>query len=201
MVVIESKIRPGRAGFVVGAGIIVIGIVAGIALMVTGVVSAINQLPGFTAEIDAGSPQSVEIDQAGTWALYSGGQDATSSGGTCAIESSSGSTVTTGKPSASVNFTRDSRQWYWLATFTVDAPGTYQFDCTGSASVDRFAVGAKPDITGFAGRLVGGILGLLALPCGGFTIGLIIIIVTAVRRSSARRKLQPVRYPTGYPQA
>jgi hypothetical protein len=104
----------------------------------------------------------------------------------------------------SMNFTRGGRQWHWLASFNVSQPGEYEFDCTGSEMVDRFAVSEKPDVGGFAGRLAGGIAALVGAPCAGLAIGLTIIVVTARRRSAARRRLRESGYPQqpggGYPQ-
>lgn len=201
MTPINYEVRPGKAGYFVGGGIIVAGIVAGIVLMATGVVSAINALPKFTSKIEAGSQQTVDLDRSGQWALFAGGPHATASAGSCMIEPVDGGTVTAGQPSASMNFTRDSRQWYWRATFTVSQPGKYQFDCTGTDQIDWFAVGDKPNVGGFMGRLAGGILALIGVPCVGLIVGVVLIIVTASRRSSARRRLQQAGPPTypGYP--
>ncbi|MBN1171841.1 MAG: hypothetical protein JXA67_06665 [Micromonosporaceae bacterium] len=200
MAVISSNARPGRIGILVGAGMMVATVVGGI-LLVIGSVSAIgDQLPDFTAEIDAGTQQSVTIDQAGTWALYGGGAGATSSGGHCMIEPPAGGTVTTDTPNTSMEFTRGSRQWHLLATFTVSVAGTYEFDCTGTGEIDRFAVGEEADIKGFAGSIVVAVVGGIGLAFG-FVAGLVILIVGVVRRSSARRNSQAVRYPQpGYPQ-
>lgn len=194
MVVIEDRIRPGRVWYALGACAIVLGLVAGVLL----IVSSINTMPSFTTTIEADVTTPVPIDKAGEWSVYAGrpgGLDSDGKG-SCMIRPPDGAgRPQTGQPNGKVSFTRDSYQWYWLFTFTVDTPGTYELTCKGVGNVDRFAVGKSPNTAGFVGLLVGGILTLLA----GLGIGLPLIIVTAVRRSGARRRLRLGVVPGGPP--
>lgn len=192
-----ARIEPGRTGFVVGAAIIVVGVVAGVVLLATGILSAIGTLPKFTTEFAPGAQQTVRIESSGTWSLYAGGNGATQASGDCVIRSPEGQEVSADTTTTALNFTRKSRQWYWLSNFTVTSTGTYQFECTGTNGIDRFAIGEKPNVSGFAGRLAGGIIAVAALPCIGFVTGLTLIIITAVRRASARTKLRQSAYPPG----
>jgi hypothetical protein len=84
-----------------------------------------------------------------------------------------------------INFRQGGHQWYWASTVTFSEPGDYTFDCREGGNVVRYALGDKPNFGAVFGGIFGGV-GAIAL---GSITGLVIIIVTAIRRSSARRRL------------
>jgi hypothetical protein len=191
---VSPTIKPGRWWFVVGAVILGLGPALGVVLLVQSVSSL---LPDFVAEIPPGDQQVVQLDQAGEWSLYGASSD---QGGLhelkgCFIKGADGGQVSGTPKTYDVNATRGGRQWYWIDSFTVSESGKYTVSCDESGNVDRFAIGARPNTSGFLGGLLGG----FAVAGLGFLGGLAIIIVTAVRRSSAAKRLRESTAGQSYP--
>lgn len=190
----SPSIKPGWGWFVVGVVVLVLGPALGAGLIVRSVISF---FPDFIAEIPAGSRQTVQLDQAGEWGLFGASTDDFSPRGMqgCIIEGVDGTPATKASKTFDFNFTRGGHQWYWIDSFTVSAPGEYVVDCGKGGNVDRYAVGDRPHGSDFVGGLLSGIAAIIL----GFLVGLVIIIVTAVRRSSSKGRLRESATGQSYP--
>lgn len=82
----------------------------------------------------------------------------------------------------------------WNPLYTIDVPraGNYEVTCS-SQGPSRYAIGDSGGMIAF----VGGLIRAIALPIFGISICAVIILVTAVRRSSHRKRLLAERYGYG----
>lgn len=195
---------PGRAGIIIGIALIVVGIIGGIALVVSGardLVEGIDELEYLS--IEAGG--TVQIDEPGTIAVYAI-RDSFSSGGgfstggaydgpplAIAVTGPDGAGVPVSATTSSVTYQSSGVEGVQVATFGAEVPGAYRIEPVASGPLfgyDRLAVGPELDL-GSLGGILAGVFG------GGLlvVVGIIVLIISAVRRSRARRSLRP---PTPY---
>ena len=115
--------------------------------------------------------------------------DAGSPTDTCSAQASNGQRIPAQPISGAVTVSDNGTEWHLLSRLRLPADGTYQVTCakTATNAGARYAIGTPPE----AIRIVLGVL----IAIGTVGIGVVITIVTAVRRGSYRRRMTP---PPGY---
>jgi hypothetical protein len=176
------QIRPRRRWYGVAVAIAVLFTAIGVGGFVAGIVTATNSVPDFDHTYTGNQESQVQLEAGRKYALYVPENSSRS----CTVDER----VTTRNPNATFSFTRDGQQWVHLTNLSAGAPGAYSINC----SVPTYAVGAEPELGQLAGGIGGGIAALLGLPCIGITIGGIIALVTGLRRSSHKKRLQAAQY-------
>jgi hypothetical protein len=197
---------PGKAGIWIGIVLIVVGIGVGIVLVVGGArslfdgVSSLQRVPlsGGTIELDEAGRQSVYLERPsfGTDSGFSSGTSSFAPPITVTVRGPGESEVDVFSRSGSETYTWDGREGVLVASFVADEPGTYRVQAVLADDMEFYeglAIGEALDFGGVAG-ILGGVFG------GGLIIlvGVIVIIVSAVRRSRAKRSQQPPYGGYGY---
>jgi len=176
------QLRPRRRWYGIAVGIAVLFTAIGIGGFVVGIVSATGSIPDFDSTYPGNQDSQVTLESGRSYGIYV----PENSPQTCNVDDR----VTTASPNATFTFTRDGQQWVHLSNLTVDAAGTYTVNC----DAPTYAVGPAPELGQFAGGIGGGLAALMGLPCLGITIGGIIALVTGLRRSSHKKRLQATPY-------
>ena len=174
---------PSRIWYWVGGGIIGGGILAAVLVAVLG-------LRAFSDEIDAfqrvpfSRGGEVSLSEPGGYVVYFEGEQPPSSGFDIDIEPLDGGEVEAPAPYGSdLTYDVGGRSGTAVATVRVLRPGRFRIDsATASDGAGQLAVGPS-----LSRRLLFSVLGSLALVFGSLLVGATILIVTAVKRSSARR--------------
>jgi hypothetical protein len=176
----RSAGSPSRAGYWWGALLIALGAVIGGGLLALGIGSAIHSLPRLSAEFDSSaSAATTRVTAPAHWALYVRSHELPA--GTCTVRADSG-TATTSPASTSMNFTHDAGSWTWVANVDGSRSGTYAVTCPPG----HYAIGEQPQIAGFAVRVAGAVLGLVAPLVLGIAAGGAVIVATARRAGAGR---------------
>jgi hypothetical protein len=168
---------PGQRGYWFGAAAVLLGACLGVGLLTFSWVSAVRSLPTFESEF-GGSHATVTVSAPPNWAIYV--QSPAPDPGGCTVVSDAGY-VPVPRPTGALNLHRNGSEWTWLGNVNASHPGIYQVRCAAG----HYAVGEQPHLSGFAFRIVSGVLGLIVPPL--FGLGIPLIVVTAARRSGARR--------------
>ncbi|HRW39058.1 MAG TPA: hypothetical protein P5254_15270 [Aquihabitans sp.] len=192
----EAKL-PGLIGIWIGVVLIVAGVVLGIVLAVGGartIVSGVSDLQRLP--IDQGG--TVQIDDEGQISVYaerltldrSSGFTTGGTGGlppvALSVYGPDGEPVPVAVPGTVERYTWDQHEGVRIATFGAERAGTYEIVPTAVGAIGGYrtlAVGPALDL----GR---GIVGILGGIFGGglvIVIGVVVLIVSSVRRSRARR--------------
>ena len=186
-----APVKLPKAGFFWALGIFVVTAVVGITLFVLGVRQFVDDVDG-SQTISAPGTSDVQLDRGDAWvfaAVPSG--DATDLV-TVRITDPNGATRTLSQetiPTSSAN--TEGEQFVPLGFFSVDTPGTYTFDIDSPEGTD-VRVGTLS-----LGKLLGFVFGGIAIGGIGFTIALILLIVTLVRRSGAKKRQRAAAYAAG----
>lgn len=197
----SRELRPGRAGYVVAGAVVLLCILGGVGAFVFGIGRAVVAFPELDRTFDAGVPTAVTLTADPEKVLFA---DRDLAGSDCSVTGGPGEATFRGI-SYSFEFSADGKQWHAVNRFAVSAAGTYTVTCAprdrGAAGPVRFAVGDAPDLGGYFGGLFGGIAALAGLPCLGVVVGGTIALITAVRRSSTKKRLLAERTPRYPPPA
>lgn len=207
---------PGLAGIWIGVACIAIGMVVGIVLLVTGVFTLVGGVDDMQ-RVSVTTGGTVEIDDPGRISVYA---ERTALGDPAfgfqpsievQVTRPDGSVVGLSGTSYSQSYNWNDKEGFLLGRFDADEAGTYRLDAVagdGNGSYDTLAVGDPFDESG-----LGGILGGVAVGGLSVLVGIVLIIVSAVRRSRARRERDAAWMATqgggwggayaqpGYPQA
>jgi hypothetical protein len=182
--------------------IAVLGIVVGVGGFGLGIASFVRGLPKLTTEFDAGSPVTVHLTAGQRRAIYA---DLNSGSGRpvytdCTGTARGDGSIDVRRISNTLDFPSGRHQW--VSTYTVDVTrdGDYELACRPSASDGQthYAIGEAPRTGALIGGIFAGIAALVAVPCLGLTVGGVIALVVALRRSSHKKRLQQQAY-YGYP--
>lgn len=200
----------GAIGIWIGVLLIIGGIVLGIVLVVAGARSLFSGF-GDLQRVPISGGGVVRIEEAGTQTVFA---ERPYSGSGSSFNTSS---FSTGRPNVAVRiigpgqsdiplntsstsetYTYNGREGVSLGTFYASAPGTYRIVTQpqdGGGSWNMIAVGELFELSG-VGAIVGGIFG------GGLVvlIGIVVVIIFAVRRSRSKKSLMPAvaPYPSTY---
>jgi len=197
-------VRPSRTWYVVAVVIALLGLVAAPLLVVLGLASfgsAIGQLPSLDAQFNGGTPTTVELKAGQKSAVYAVvlEDSAGAAGANCTGAAVSGGTISLTPIGYDASATAEGSTWSILYEITVSQDGQYSITCTSDTGVpgtDVYAVGDAVEVGGFMARIFGGagaIFGAFLAPCVGIFIAVVIAIITGVRRSSYRSRLQRER--------
>lgn len=186
--------RVGAAGFWVGGALIAVGLVVGLVLVVDGSLAFPRTIDGYQrVPVDGGGP--IRIEQRGTYHLFHEVPPKEDYGEGSApwyyvpnvvVVSPSGNRIPITRGDATLSYTYSGRSGRSIGRFRAAAPGTYQVRVLlGDGRVisdGQIAVGERAPLPS-----IGKILAGLAL--GGLLVigGAVVMIVTGVRRSNARR--------------
>jgi hypothetical protein len=98
--------------------------------------------------------------------------------------------------SNTLDFPSGRHQWISVYTVTVSRAGDYELRCepSGTDGPTHYALGEAPKAGALAAGIFGGIAALIGVPCLALTIGGVIALVVALRRSSAKKRLQQQFY-------
>jgi len=173
--------KPGVAGVVIGIILMVVGPIIGIVLAVAstvGSVSSVTSAPTYQAD---GLPHHVNLtvgQQAGIWMV----DGSWNNGVDCQVTDPTGNDVDLLPPVISQNV----GNYTLTASFMPPSSGQYTVACVG-ATVDPYRVAPLLAVRTLAGGIIGGILIIIVT----FLAGLILLIVTLVRRGSWTSKYGP----------
>jgi hypothetical protein len=188
------------AGYWIGGAILLLGCGAAIVWFVVVIVGLVNAPDDFD-RVRVPGRTVVTLDD-GDWMIYQEYPGA-DSGRFLAppqviVTGPSGRDVSLRTVSSSYTYTTGSREGMGLWEFTAPTAGAY--------TIETSVVG-EPTLSGnqtvaigrplFDTSEIGGIVGSLALGAVSFLVGLVILIVTIVRRGRARRRAQPALAPYG----
>jgi hypothetical protein len=185
------QIRPPRAWYGVAVFIAVGGIAVGVSIFVLGIFSVAGSLPDLRQTSKDGSAMTVQLTAKHPYAFYV----PESSKERCKLAPAEG--VNAQPASYSLTFTSGSRDWALGDEFTVANTGTYTATCNNTA----FAIGDRPQGKKFAKGLGIGVGAFVGVPCLSIVIGSVMGLVVALRRRSARNRLQAAysqQRPDGY---
>jgi hypothetical protein len=170
-----AAIRPGKKWFWIGGATIVIGAIAAIVIGIIGILNVYNTVDGFEdVRPDGGS---ITLDQPGGYVIYSA--DQFGSVPRVAVTSPSGEIIDLTRYVGDLTYDLDGEQGRAAYTFQAEQAGTYQ------VVTDRpVAIGES-----IGGDLVRAILTPMAIGLVMFFLGLAIIMITAIRRSTAKKPL------------
>jgi hypothetical protein len=195
-------LRPGRGWYAVAIVIAVLGIVVGVGGFGLGIASFVRGLPKMTTEFDTGSPVTVHLEAGRERAIYADlnsgprGPVYTDCTGTARGDGS----IDVRRISNTLDFPSGRHQWISVYTVTVSRAGDYELSCepSGTDGPRHYALGEAPKAGALAAGIFGGIAALIGVPCLALTVGGVIALVVALRRSSAKKRLQQ-QYYQGYP--
>jgi hypothetical protein len=170
-----AAIRPGKKWFWIGGATIVIGAIAAIVIGIIGILNVYNTVDGFEdVRPDGGS---ITLDQPGGYVIYSA--DQFGSVPRVAVTSPSGEIIDLTRYVGDLTYDLDGEQGRAAYTFQAEQAGTYQ------VVTDRpVAIGES-----IGGDLVRAILTPMAIGLVMFFLGLAVIMITAIRRSTAKKPL------------
>ncbi|MBL1075858.1 hypothetical protein JK358_15790 [Nocardia sp. 2] len=174
----QPRITPPAWWFAVGALLIVVGVVGAIALAVSSFTGMSDKIDGFQRVAIPGSG-TVQLES-GSYTVYIEGPDGAT--GSVLITAPDGSEVTLEPYSSKVTYSFGGHDGEAEFSFQATQSGTYDVTTEGPSG-SNIAIGE-----GLGGGIVGSVLGALALGLGGLFLGIIVLIVTAVKRSGSKKR-------------
>lgn len=182
-----NELRPTRHGYVAAAAVAVVLIALGVAIgayRIDKVVDAVETEHRFsngetvTVRLDPEHPKAIWLKDPGPWF-----------GSKCEITGPGDPGLT--DPSVDFYPTYD-ETWNPFDYIEVSQAGEYQVTCT-SDEPGTYAIGDRAGFLGFAGGMILAVL----LPVFGVAIGVVMALVTAIRRSGHRKRLLAERHGSG----
>lgn len=181
-----------KAGFWWALGIFIVTAIVGVVMIIISIGTIANAIGDFR-RIDVPGTSALQLDTGEYW-VFAGTPGSSSASALLVdvvVTAPDGSTVRLSSDFNTYNADSNGTNYTSLGKFKVDRAGTYEFETDGPSSA-TLRVGKLP-IGKFVGLLVGGI----AIGALGFLIALVLLIVTFVRRSSAKKRLAAA-YPGAY---
>ncbi len=193
----------GTALIWIGVLAMIAGVVGGIVMVVSGAVDLAHVAEGYQRVPASGG--TIALDEEGRYNVFYETYDPSSSStyyepvpGFVRVTDPEGVPVPTSTAPSSLTYNNNGRRGVRIATFRAGRPGRYGFrlirsDGVSTSGADaRLAVG-KSDFSGARTVAIGAVLGAAL-----FLLGLILLIVGAVRRSSSKKaRLAASGYPGG----
>jgi hypothetical protein len=192
--------KVSSAGYWIGGGILLVGCSIAIVWFIVAIVGLVNAPDDFQ-RISVPGSDTVTLGE-GDWIIYyETGYivDRSYNPPSVDVTGPDGRSINVQYSSDSYTYTVGGSQGDSLYQFSASAPGAYTIDAStvgepGLRSGDQIAVGRPL----FDGGRVGGIIGSIAIGAVSFLVGLVILIVTIVRRGRARRRPAYVPYQPPY---
>jgi len=199
---------PSKAGYLVGAVVIAVGVVGAVLWGIFGWMSFTDTI-GNLERVTANGQGEVDLAGAGGYVIYYEGPGADSgevpAGRVSLAPAGSDEPVTLETYDSELSYNDGDHAGYAILTFDIDTPGTYVVDSESDGD-GELAIGRS-----VGGKLVVTIVGALVIGGLGVVVGAVILIVTAVRRRNARSRApwyppppggtqpSPGPYPSGPP--
>jgi hypothetical protein len=192
-----GKIKPSAAWYWIGAILIFLGIAGAAGLITTGLVSTSRTVDRFGRFVWNGVPQPLTFEKGGTYTVYyehdskvDGVRYQTPEGLKNSINMSftpagGGQPILLRPSNDTASFSFSGRVGQSIGKVTIPEGGTYiaEVQVTGYDGPIVIAIGK-----GVLGKLIGFVLGGLAIGAVGFVSGLVILIVTGVKRGKRKRQ-------------
>ncbi|MGK8511368.1 hypothetical protein ACRS5S_26200 [Nocardia asiatica] len=179
-----QQITPSARWFVLGGALIALGIIGGVVLGAFGFLQTSGRIDDFQRVKVPGSGV-VNLTESGGYTVYFEYPEASSRGtsGTVNLRvlDPGGKHVDLQKYDASVTYSFGKHEGRAGFSFQAAEPGAYRVTTAGSSEV-TVAIGQ-----GLGSSFVGTLLGALALGFGGVVLGVLVIVVVAVKRSASKR--------------
>ncbi|WP_017600766.1 hypothetical protein [Nocardiopsis lucentensis] len=200
------ELRPKARWFWFGGLTIPLSIALAIGVFASIFFTAVR-LPEFAAEVDGGGTMSFEVAEGeeDAWGLY---VSHSTTGDACEVTSAPYAFAEWDQLITPVDneyrVSSGDSGWSLYGEIDTREPGEYVVECgvTGASAEDRYAVADLEHGTSFGGKLVLAFGSFLGIGLLGFVGGLVIIIVTAVRRADHRSRLIRERWgPAPRPRA
>lgn len=168
-----GDIRPKARWFWIGGGIMVLGIVGSIAFGIFSFLGISDKVDDF-ARVSPGS-DTIRIESTGEYVIYA--EDG-SSFATVEVVTPDGEPVSTERYLTGLEYDFNGRSGQAVATFDADDTGRYTITTDTDIAIGR----------SIAGDLIRTVAGPFAIAGLSFLVGLIVIIVTAVKRSGSKKR-------------
>ena len=216
-----TKIKPGKGWYWLGALLLAGGLLGGLALAVAGFLNLKNTVEDFGRfKVTNGQGSAtVSFEKPGTYTIYYEShskvcQDLTQSGSGCTTETvrgpkspPAGLSITISKDGQDLNVSGAKNSFdYTLGDFTGKAVGTVKVDEPGAYSMvvqtrreGDFAIALGKDVVS---TIVPWLIGALALAALGVILGLLVLILTGVKRGRRKREAAmaaATQYPSSPP--
>ncbi|MCC5580649.1 hypothetical protein IMZ11_34030 [Microtetraspora sp. AC03309] len=179
----QGPVRPRILWIILAWLLFVILLVVGVAGFAGGLTSTIKDAASITT-FKSGEKVNVRLDPKDKPAIYASSDHAANV--TCKVEDDAGLDVSLTQPTASQTITYGDAAWGMVFQIGAPTAGAYNVSCEGEGEDVWFGVGNE--IMSSMGKLVGGMVAMIALPSVGFLIAVIVTIVVLVRRSGARKR-------------
>jgi len=195
----QRKLEPGVAGYWIGGALVVIGIVGAIVWFVVGLLGIVDAVEGFErVPADGGGTVTLDADTEYVIYLEDGASSRFGPSVRVGLTDPSGVAVDLDRYGSDFNYDFGGHAGTALFTFRSTEDGDYELSAESSSSFAEVAVGRS-----VAGDLVWTIAMPFVIGGIGFLVGVIILIVTLVRRSGDKRRRaaesQPAPPFTGVP--
>lgn len=178
-----GPIRPRKTWYWVAGVVAVVGLVAGLVVGVLGYLNGLDEYDTFP-RLSAPGATEVEVADPGVLVIYHQGAGSTELGDLgVSVVDPSGSEVTVEPYRSELIFATGEGQARAVATFDAVASGTYQVEAVGTAG-GHLAVGRS-----WAWIALPPILGGLAIVGVFFLVGVLIWLITIIRRSNAAARV------------
>jgi hypothetical protein len=177
-----KKMQPSRGWYALGAAIAVAGLIVGLVWGFTTYSDYRDEIQGF-ARMQAPGTTALVLD-AGPQTIYFEGSSATTPiAANLDVTSAEGSNIPTSPYVGDVRYDApDGSVGKAIASIVVPAPGTYRVVVDGTPGT--LAIG--PAVTS---SIIVGVIGALFLTFGSLATGIAVVVVVAVARSNARRRM------------
>jgi hypothetical protein len=186
---------PSKKGYLLGGLIMAVGVIGAIVWFATGFMAFADTIDGFQ-RVSANGQGEVTFDDTGGYVIYyeaPGADDGDIPDGQVLLTPvDSDEPVPLERYDSELSYNDGDHEGYAVVTFDIDRPGTYLLESESDGNGD-LAVGRS-----VASRLVTTIVGSMALGGLGVVVGAILLIVTYVRRRTARTR-GASGYAPGYP--
>ena len=184
---VQGPLRPRTYWFWIGGLTIAAAVAVAVFWFVSGILGLIDAVDDLErVPFDRGG--TVVLDEAGGYVVYAEGDFVSVQPGLrILVVGPDGQSVRTAAYGGSLTYNFGGHNGTAVATFNAPAPGAYEVAIAeiGSGFAEELAVGPS-----FAGDLVRTLVGGFVIGGVGVLLGVAIIVVTAVRRSRARRGRQ-----------
>ncbi|MCY9787261.1 hypothetical protein KIK06_25600 [Nocardiopsis sp. EMB25] len=181
------ELRPRRVWYVLGTGVITLGILVGIAGFAVMMVRMLAP-PEFEAELRGSGEVTFTLDEGvGRLGLYASPWDA--DGYSCVLVLPDGQEREFGFPPYSHSVDTLSESWALAGDAETAGAGEYALACDGGADTAFGVTDIQDGERTFLANLMGAFASILGAPLTGLLVGAPILIVTAARRNRHRRRL------------
>lgn len=189
--VVDEPLRPRALWYWIGGGLIAAAGVGAIVWFVVGFMAINDTVDGFE-RVPFPEGGTVTIEEPGDYVIYAEGFRTTLSVTAATLTGPDGDEINTDFYSGSLTYDFGGRSGTAQHTFTAAEAGDYEIESAGGVSSDivSYAVGES-----IGGDLVAALVGGFAIGGLGVLLGAIILIVTGVRRSRAKRARRPMTPP------